>query len=73
MQEISILEVLPGNRAIVTTKRRFRVAVQATGEVVDELVCERRARSLVALHNELHPGEVAVAIPYSALLEGGAK
>ena len=44
-----------------------RVWVPTTGEILDELVTERRARGLVAMHNEEHPGETAVATPYEAL------
>jgi len=63
-REINILEVLPGNRAIVATEGRFRVAVKETGAIIDELVCERRAKRLVASYNERHSSSPAVAVPY---------
>lgn len=46
----------------------YRVWVPATGEIVDELVSERRSRSLIAMHNDEHPGETAVAVSYDAIV-----
>ncbi|WP_428305575.1 hypothetical protein [Lacipirellula sp.] len=70
MAEVSILEVLPDGKAIVTTENRFRVMIAETGEILDELVSERRSKSFVAMYNESHstPRAQAVAIPYSELV-----
>lgn len=58
---------LDNGNILVANANLFRVFVPSTGEIVDELVSERRSQSLVQLHNEEFPGELAVAIPYDAI------
>jgi hypothetical protein len=62
---VRVLTVLPGNTAVVSTDRLFRVVAGANREVVEEFLDVHQAAAAVALLRR--SGQLAEAIPYSAL------
>lgn len=65
---IEVIEVLPGQRAIVSTVGLHRIVDRGTGETIDELVDDDAAGLAVGMFaNELK--EPVDAIPYDALCQ----
>ena len=62
---VRVLSVLPGNTAVVSTDRLFRVVAGPKREVVEEFVDVHEAAAAVALLRR--SGQLAEAVPYSAL------
>ena len=62
---VRVLSVLPGNTAVVSTDRLFRVVAGPNREVVEEFVDVHEAAAAVALLRR--SGQLAEAVPYSAL------
>ena len=65
MSNPKVIAVLPGNTAVVSTDRLFRVVAGPNREVVEEFVDVHEAAAAVALLRR--SGQLAEAVPYSAL------
>ncbi|WP_428305574.1 hypothetical protein [Lacipirellula sp.] len=64
---VQVLAVLPGNTAVVSTDRVFRVVAGDNRAVVEEFLDVHQAATAVALLRR--SGQLAEAVPYSALAE----
>lgn len=62
---VQVLAVLPGNTAVVSTERLFRVVFGAKRETVEEFLDVHQAAQAVATLRRA--GQLAEAVPYSAL------
>jgi hypothetical protein len=62
---LQVLAVLPGNTAVVSTDRLFRVVAGSKREVVEEFLDVHQAAAAVGTLRR--SGQLAEAVPYSAL------
>jgi hypothetical protein len=60
-----IVEFLPNELALVSTKGRFRVYVDGTGEILSELVGLTRAKKIASYFDNKNPGQRALIISYA--------
>lgn len=63
---IAVLEVLPGERAIVSTKDLFRVQAEPSGRVLAELLPRNLADARARGFDGGECGETAKIVPYVA-------
>lgn len=66
---VNVLEILPGERAIVSTAGLFRVAIEPGHEVAAELYDAQEAAEFCDTYNETFAGRRAVAYDYAALAQ----
>ena len=71
---IDVLEVLPGDRAIVSTAGYCRVVLQPSGRIINEFVEPRAAKRMASLFNRCRTAttEVAEAVSYEALCQNAS-
>jgi hypothetical protein len=64
---IAVLEVLPGDRAIVSTAGLVRVVVPAENDIVAELIDKREAELTASLLKKTWPEKRFDVVAYDAL------
>lgn len=69
---IRILDILPGNRAVVSTADLFRVVIEPGAEIMAELFDEQEASECVDLFNAMNRGRQARAVDYAALAQSSS-